>query len=88
MIGQTAIKSSCNWQSCLGGFLHGRTGEQQLFHQFDIAFIIERAKHQHAFEIQSSAPSRALLFYRTLQLMHSYADYLSAIKFSNQVHAQ
>ena len=44
-IGQSAI-GSC--QHFLGEFLLSHTGEQQLSHQFDIAFIVERAKHQHA----------------------------------------
>ena len=26
------------------------SGQQQLFHSFDIASVVERAKHQHAFE--------------------------------------
>jgi len=39
---QTAVKDS--WQHYLGDL-----GQQQLFHNFDIASVIERAKHQHAF---------------------------------------
>jgi len=42
---QTAVKDS--WQHHLGDFLHGHLGQQQLFHNFDIASVIERAKHQH-----------------------------------------
>jgi len=45
---QTAVKDS--WQHYLGDFLHGHVGQQQLFHNFNIASVIERAKHQHAFE--------------------------------------
>ena len=60
-IGQTTLKGS--WQRCLGRFLHGYTEEQQFFHQFDIAFIKERAEHQListciTSQIQSSAPCR------------------------------
>ena len=80
-IGQTAIKGS--WQRCLGDFLHGHTGEQQLFHQFDVVFIIERAKHQHAFEYFTDtklSTSSLSFFCRTLQPMYRYADYLSATK--------
>ena len=43
VIDQAAVKGC--WQHYLGNFLHSYTGEQQLFHQFDLAFIIERAKH-------------------------------------------
>jgi len=42
---QTAVKDS--WQHYLGDFLHGHFGQQQLFHNFDIASVVERAKHQH-----------------------------------------
>ena len=69
-IGQTAIKGS--WQRCLGDFLHGHIGEQQLFHQFDVAFIIERAKHQRAYEYFTDAKLSTLPFYRTLQPMYRY----------------
>ncbi len=42
---QTAVKGSR--QHFLGGLLHGH---QQLFHNFGMASVVERAKHQHAFE--------------------------------------
>jgi len=45
---RTAVKD--RWQHYLGGFLHGHLGQQQLFHKFDIACVMKRAKHQHAFE--------------------------------------
>ena len=45
---QTAVKDS--WQHYLGGFLHCRLEQQQLFHKLDITSVIERAKHKHAFE--------------------------------------
>ena len=79
-IGQTAVKGS--WQRCIGDVLHGHTGsgEQQLFHQFDVAFIIERAKHKHAFEYFTDTKLSTLSFYRTLQPMYRHADHLSAIK--------
>ncbi len=35
---QTAVKDS--WQHYLGDFLHGHLGQQQLFHNFDIASVI------------------------------------------------
>ena len=61
-------------------FLQDHIGEQQLFHQFDIAFIIGRAKHQHAFENFTDTKRSTLPFYKTLQPMSRYADYLFAIK--------
>ena len=45
---QIAVKDS--WQHYLGNFLQGHLGQQQLFHNFDIASDVKRAKHQHAFE--------------------------------------
>ncbi len=45
---RTAVKDSRH--RYLGGFLRGHLGQQQLFHKFDIASVIERVKHQHAFE--------------------------------------
>ena len=83
-IGQTAVKGS--WQHCLGNFLHGHTGEQQLLLlQFDVAFMIERGKlkHQHAFEYFTDTKLSILSFCRTLQTMYRYADYIS-----NQVRVQ
>ena len=66
---------------------HGRhmAQRQQTMHTYifiyiDIAFIIERAKHQHAFEYFTDTKLSTLSFYRALQLMYRYADYLSAIK--------
>ena len=49
--------------------------------QFDVAFIIERAKHQHAFEHFTETKLSTLQFDRALQpnSMYRYADYLSAI---------
>ena len=77
-IGQSAFKGS--WQHFLGEFLHCHTGEQQLFHQFDVAFIVERAKHQHAFQNFTMTKYSTLKFYRTLQPVYKYADYLSTIR--------
>ena len=77
-IGQSAVEDS--WQHFLGEFLHSHTGEQQLFHQFDIAFIVKRAKHQHAFEYFTTTKYSTLKFYRTLQPAFRYADYLSTIR--------
>ena len=45
---QTAVKNS--WQHHLGDFLHDHSGQQQLFHNFDVASVVERATHQHACE--------------------------------------
>ena len=79
VIDQAAIKG--RWQHYLSDFLHSHTEEQQPFHQFDIAFIIEkRAKHQHAFEYFTEKEHSTLPFYRTLQPLYIYADYLSAVK--------
>ena len=80
IIGQSAVEGS--WQHFLGDFLqlHSHTGEQQLFQQFDIGFIVERAKHQHAFEYFTTTKYSTLKFYKTLQPVYRYADYLSAIK--------
>ena len=69
---QTAVKDS--WQHYLGDFLHGHLGQQQLLHNFDIASVIERAKHQHAFEHSS------LMLYRTMQPEYKSAEYLSVVK--------
>ena len=63
---QTAVKDS--WQYCLGGFLHGHLGQQQLFPKFDIASVVERAKHQHAFEGFADDRHSSLMLYRTMQL--------------------
>ncbi len=38
---QTAVTDS--WQHYLSGFLYGHLGQQQLFHKFDIASVMERA---------------------------------------------
>jgi len=61
----TAVKDS--WQHNLGAFLHGHSGQQQLFHKFDIASFIERAKHQHAFEYFADVQHSSLMLYRTMQ---------------------
>ena len=55
---QTAVKDS--WQRYLGDFLYGHLGQQQLFHNFDIALVVERAKHQHAFEYFADVQHRSL----------------------------
>ena len=56
-----------SWQHYLGDFLHGHIGQQQLYHNLDSAFIIERAKHQHAFEYFADVAHSTLMLYRTLQ---------------------
>ena len=58
---QTAVKDS--WQHYLGDFLHGHLKQQQLFHNFDIASVIERAKHQHAFEYFAVVQHSSLMLY-------------------------
>ena len=78
-LGQTAVKDS--WQHYLGGFLHGHLGQQQqLFHKFDIASVIERAKHQHAFEYFADDRHSSLMLYRTMQPEYKPAEYLSVVK--------
>ena len=74
VIDQAAVKGSR--QHYLGNLLLSHTGEQQLCHQFDIAFIIERDKHQHAFEYFTEEEHITLPFLRTLQPAYRYADYL------------
>ena len=78
VIDQAALVGS--WQRYLGTFLQSHTGERQLFHLFDIAFTIERAKHQHAFQYFTEKEHSTLPFYGTLQPVRRYADYLSAVK--------
>ncbi|KAA6421827.1 MAG: hypothetical protein FRX49_08146 [Trebouxia sp. A1-2] len=75
---QTAIKDS--WQQYLGGFLHGHLGQQQLFHKSDIASVIERAKHQHAFNYFADEQHSSLMLYRTMQPEYKPAEYLSVVK--------
>jgi len=75
---QTAVKDS--WQHYLGDFLHGHLGQQQLFHNFDIASVIERAKHQHAFEYFADVQHSSLMLYRTMQPEYKSAEYLSVVK--------
>ena len=75
---QTAVKDS--WQHYLGGFLHGHLGQQQLFHKFDIASVIERGKHQHAFEYFADDQHSSLMLYRTMQLEYKPAEYPSVVK--------
>ena len=75
---QTAVKD--NWQHYLGDFLHGHLGQQQLFHKFDIASVVETAKHQHAFESFADVEHSSLMLYRTVQPEHKPAEYLSVVK--------
>ena len=75
---QTAVKDS--WQHYLGGFLHGRLEQQQLFHKFDIASVIKRAKHQLAFEYFADDQHSSLMLHRTMQLDYKPAEYLSVVK--------
>ncbi len=60
--------------------LHGHLGQQQLFHNFDIASVIERAKHQHAFEYFADFQHSSLMLYRTMQPEYKSAEYLSVVK--------
>ena len=61
---QTAITGS--WQHYLGTFLHSHLGQQELLHQFDTASIIERAKHQHAFELHQKRAQYIVVFQKTV----------------------
>ncbi len=72
---QTAVKDSL--QHCLGDFLHGHLGQQQLFHNYDIASVVERAKHQHALEYFADVQHSSLVLYRTMQPEYKPAEYLT-----------
>ncbi|DBB05465.1 TPA: hypothetical protein ACH3X1_012425 [Trebouxia sp. C0004] len=75
---QTAAKDS--WQHYLGDFLHGHLGQQQLFHKFNIASGVERAKHQHVVEYFADVQHTSLMLYRTMQPDYKPAEYLSVVK--------
>ena len=75
---QTAIKHS--WQHYLGGFLYGHLGQQQLFHKFEIASVIERAEHQHAFGYFANEQHSSLMLYWTMQPEYKPAEHLSIVK--------
>ncbi len=77
-VNQTAVKDS--WQHYPGDFLHGHSGQQQLYHNFDIASVIERAKHQHALEYFADVQHSSLMLYRTMQPEYKSAEYLSVVK--------
>jgi len=47
---------------------------------FDIASVIERAKHQHAFEYFADVKHSSLMLYRTMQPEYKSAEYLSVVK--------
>jgi len=66
ILNQTVVKD--NWQHHLGVFLHGHLGQQQPFHNFDIASVMERAKHQHAFEYFAHIQHSSLMLLRTMQV--------------------
>ena len=74
---QTAVKDICQH---LGDFLHGHLGQQQLFHNFDITSVGERAKHQHTFEYFADVQHSSLMLYRTMQPEYKPAEYLSDVK--------
>jgi len=78
-VASTEGQAKC-WQHYLGDFLHGRLGQQQRFHNFDIASVIERAKHQHAFEYFADVQHSSLMLYRTMQPEYRSAEYLSVVK--------
>ena len=75
---QTAVKDS--WQHYLGAFLHGHLRQQQLIHEFDIASVIQRAKHQHALEYFADDQHSSLVLYRTMQPEYKPAECLSVVK--------
>ena len=64
---QTAVKDSWQHYNYLGGFLHGHVGQQQLSHNSDVASVIERAKHHHAFEYFADGQHSSLMLYVTMQ---------------------
>ena len=41
-------------------YLHGHMGQQQVVQNFDIASVIERAKHQHAFQVNADVQHSSL----------------------------
>ena len=73
----TARRHTCRFN---GVFLHSHSGQQQLFHKFDTASVIERAQHQHAFEYFADDQHSSLVSYRTTQLEYKPAEYLSVVK--------
>ena len=73
------VESTRVEQFCLRATL-GYPRQQQLFHQFDTTFIVESAKHQHAFQYFTDTKYSTLKFYRILQPVYRYADYLSTIR--------
>jgi len=56
------------------------TGTLPIVTQCDIASVIERAKHQHAFEYFADIQHSSLVLYRTMQPEYKYAEYLSVVK--------
>jgi len=46
---------------------------------FDIASVVERAEHQHAFEYFADFKHSTLMLYRTTQLEYKPAKYLSVV---------
>ena len=74
----TAVKDS--WQHYLGDFLHGHLGQQQFFHDVDIASVVQGAKHQDAYEYFADVQHSSLTLYRTMQPEYKPAEYLSVVK--------
>ncbi|DBA87871.1 TPA: hypothetical protein ACH3X1_004864 [Trebouxia sp. C0004] len=63
----------------VGDCLHGHLGQQQLFHNSDIASVVERAKHQHAFEYFVVVQHSSLMLYRTNCIEYSLSSNLLSI---------
>ena len=77
----SVTKNTRRQQHYLGGFLHGHLGQQQLLYKFDIASVIERAKHQHAFEYFADDQHSSLVLCKTMQL--EYKPALSVVKYAS-----
>ncbi len=70
------------WHKDLVTFL---PSQQKLFHNFDIATVIEQAKQKHVDRFCTSSELTSLVWYRNLQPDYQYAEYLSTVKcFSNR----
>ena len=80
---QTAVKDS--WQHFLADVLHDCLRQQQAFENSDIASVIERAKHQHAFEFFADLQHSSLMVYRTMQPECKPAGYLSVVKCASNI---
>ena len=76
---RVGIKCPSHWPS-LGSVMCRGSQAAQVWHNFDIASVIERAKHQHAFEYFADVQHSSLMLYRTMQPEYKSAEYLSVVK--------